>query len=331
MSFLARIEELGGVYRDKGQPRPALSILRSRGSNLARLRLWVEPDGQNMNVSSLSYTLALARRAKAEGFEFLLDIHYSDTWADPGSQAKPRSWQGLKFQDLTARVESYSREVMQAFVQAGAAPEIVQVGNETPNGMLWPDGEVQKPGGWRKYGDLLKAALRGVRSGAGGAKAPLLMIHINNGHQKDLWKWFFTNLKPGQQGIDFDLIGLSHYPEAGMKLSELRESLSSLASEMRKPILLVETGFPFSGVPESEHARWEFAPTPEGQRQYLEALIALMRAVPNGLGRGVVWWEPTWIPVEGLGHYSNNKMLFDRDGNALPALDALSALSAKAK
>jgi len=323
VSFVARIEQLGGVYKDKGQPRDALDILADRGSNMLRLRLWVDPDGQNMNISSLPYTLALAKRVKERGFKLLLDIHYSDTWADPGQQATPKAWKDLSFGALTAQVEAYSRQVIVAFREAGAMPDAVQIGNETPNGMLWPEGRVSEPGGWKKYGSLIKAGIRGVRAGSAPLKPPLTMLHINNAAQKGLATWFFDSLQFEQQQIDFDLIGLSYYPEAGMKLADLKQSLDIVARKYHKPIVIAEVGFPFGGVPEADKAKWEFEPTPEGQKRFLQALIALVRATPEGLGRGVLWWEPTWIPVQGLGHYYGDKMLFDHEGNALPALDAL--------
>jgi len=269
----------------------------------------------------------LARRVKKAGFQFLLDIHYSDTWADPGAQTKPAAWQYLSFDQLTTQVETYTREVLTTFRESGAMPDLVQIGNETPNGMLWPDGKVGEPDGWTKYGTLLKAGLRGVRSGSLPLPAPLTMIHINNGADSGLATWFFDHLNAPQQGIDFDIIGLSFYPEAKTRLSDLKKSLAIIVAKYHKPILIAEVGYPFGGIDKAEADKWEFPPTPAGQKAFLEALIETVRQIPESLGRGVIWWEPEWIPVNGLGHYYGDKMLFDHDGNALPALDALNAKS----
>lgn len=325
VSFLSRIEQLGGVYKDHGHPQDALQIFKAHGANTMRLRLWVHPDEQGMNINDLPYTLALARRIKKAGFKLLLDIHYSDIWADPGHQSKPAAWKDLPFDQLVQQVETYSREVIITFRAGNAMPDMVQIGNETPNGMLWPDGKVQEPGGWKRYGTLITAGIRGVKGGSAPLHPPLIMIHINNAAQSGLATWFFDNLKPQEQGIEFDVIGLSYYPEAGMRLDDLKKSLAIVANKYHKPIIIAETGYPFGGIPKAEQGKWEFPPTPNGQRDYLQSLIATIRQTPLGLGRGVIWWEPEWVPVNGLGHYYGDKMLFDRDFNALPALDALTA------
>lgn len=325
VSFLARIEQLCGVYKDKGRARDALEIFKSRGANLMRLRLWVNPDGKNMNVSDLPYTLALAKRIKQDGFKLLLDIHYSDEWADPGKQTKPAAWKDLDFAQLTKQVEDYSREVITKFRENDAMPDMVQIGNETPNGMLWPDGKVKEPHGWVKYGTLVKAGIKGVKEGAAPLPAPQTMLHINNGAEVGLATWFFDNLKFQQQGIDFDVIGLSFYPGPKARLAMLRQSLATIAEKYHKPIIIAEVGYPAGWVEDKEKGDWEFPTTPEGQKAFLQALIQTVREVPHGLGRGVVWWEPEWVGINGLGQYYGSKMLFDTNFNALLAMDALTA------
>ena len=138
VSALARIEQGGGVFRDSGRAGDALAILRSRGANLFRLRLFVSPNDSDVQVNDLAYTAAMAGRVKAAGAKLLLDIHYSDTWADPGHQTTPAAWSSLGFDSLEAEVERYTDSVVGVLKQAGALPDIVQVGNEIDGGMLWP-------------------------------------------------------------------------------------------------------------------------------------------------------------------------------------------------
>ena len=109
LSVLAREEQLGAVYKDNGKPREALQIFKSHGWNIVRLRLWVHPTGQGDHINDLPYTVALAKRIKRAGFQFLLDLHYSDYWADPGQQTKPAAWKDLTFDQLTQQVRTYSR------------------------------------------------------------------------------------------------------------------------------------------------------------------------------------------------------------------------------
>ncbi len=328
LSLLARIETLGGRYTRDGKQKDVLEMLKARGANVVRLRLWVAPDGEDSRVNDLPYTIALAKCVKAAGLLFLLDIHYSDTWADPGHQAKPAAWKELNFEQLTQKVESYSRETVVAFREAGAMPDMVQIGNETPNGMLWPDGKTLEAGGWARYATLFGAGARGVRAGAAPAAPPPILLHLVNA-DSELWKWFLGELDAKGGGAPFDAIGLSYYPDANSRLEKLAASLANLARTHRKPIVLLETNYPHAEYDESKRAKWEFPATPAGQKIWLEHLIQTLREVPDGLGRGIIWWAPEWVPLPGLSrHYAPN-MLFDDEFQSLPALDALSAAKPK--
>lgn len=194
LSLLTLEEQHGAVYKDQGKPGDALQIIKSHGWNIVRLRLWVHPDGQGIDVNDLPYTLALAKRIKKAGLRFLLDFHYSDVWADPAHQTKPAAWKDLPFDALTKQVQSYSRDVIAAFRRNGAMPDIVAVGNETTNGMLWPDGQVEQPDGWAHFAALFNAGAAGVKEGAAPLPSPKIMLHIANGAEPGLMQWFFDNL-----------------------------------------------------------------------------------------------------------------------------------------
>jgi arabinogalactan endo-1,4-beta-galactosidase len=326
VTFLAREGQLGAVYRDGGKPIPALDIFRAHGWNLLRLRIWVHPSGEGEGVNDLPYTVAFGRRIKASGFKLLLDFHYSDTWADPGHQTKPAAWQDLPFPALEKQVETYSRDVIAAMRLGGAMPDIVAVGNETTNGMLWPDGKLDSPEGWERYGALMKAGVRGVREGAGSAPAPQIMVHIDRGGAPGLAVWFFDNLARHAPDLNFDVIGLSYYPDGKNTLADLRTNLGILAKRYRRPILIAETAFPHAGAAGPNQPVYaEYGLTPDGQRRYLGDLVALVRAVPDGLGRGVLYWEPEWLAVPGLPQYWGENPLFDKGFNALPGVAALDA------
>ena len=161
ISALERIEQGGGVFRDGGQPGDAIAILRAHGSNGFRLRLFVNPNHDEVQVNDLEYTVRMAKRVKASGAKLLLDLHYSDTWADPGHQVTPAAWAGLGIGALEQQVEAWSGDVMTRLKQEGALPDIVQVGNEIDGGMLWPLGRVggvnDTPGQWDQFTRLLKA------------------------------------------------------------------------------------------------------------------------------------------------------------------------------
>jgi arabinogalactan endo-1,4-beta-galactosidase len=126
----------GVEYKEAGQVKDPLKIFEDHGCNYVRLRLFLAPNGLEGQVNSLSYTLQLAKRVKSAGLKLLLDLHYSDGWADPMHQSMPAEWLGLSHQELVARVLAYTQEIIAAFQREGCLPEVVEVGNEITNDML---------------------------------------------------------------------------------------------------------------------------------------------------------------------------------------------------
>src|SRR5262245_22030587 len=174
ISLLPFIESRGGSFRDGGVVKPAEQIMVENGASLFRLRLFVNPNpnysATSGAIQDLNYDIALAQRLKATGAKILLDFHYSDTWADPGHQTKPAAWVGQNFATLNTNVRNYTRDALTAFRNAGVMPEMVQVGNEITNGMLWSDGSIiysgtqqQQNQSWMNFGSLLNSAIAGVR------------------------------------------------------------------------------------------------------------------------------------------------------------------------
>jgi len=320
ISLLPTMEADGVVYKDNGKPDDALKILRAHGFNTMRLRLWTKPSGAGVMVNDLPYTIALAKRAKAAGFLVLLDIHYSDTWADPGKQFKPAAWSSLSTDQLVAQVHDYTHSVVASMRKAGAMPDMVQIGNEITGGMLWPDGKNWGPGhDFTILGRLLKAGISGADDGAGNLAPPLTMIHIDKGADWQGTKWFFDGISG--QGVNFDVIGLSYYPQQHGPIAGLKETLQNAAARYKKPIVVVETAYPYKSNTEPITPGLTYPETPEGQQQYMLNLIALVRSTPNGLGAGVCYWEPEWLPTKGHGGAWNTTALFDDNGNALPAIN----------
>ncbi len=312
VSFLGKCEQDGMVFRENGQPIDVLALLREHHYNWIRLRLFVDPAASPDKLpNDLPYTLALARRAKAQGFHLLLDLHYSDTWADPGKQFKPAAWSKLKHKQLTEQVFTYTRATIAAFRDAGVMPQMVQVGNEITNGMLWPDGKL--PDNWDNFADLLKAGIRGVQAGRGPAPMPRIMIHIERSGDYDAAVWFFDNLIAHH--VPFDVIGLSYYPRWHGGIAKLRGNLHDLALRYHLPIIVVETAYNWTPG-DFVGKKADFPESPEGQREFLQAVDAAVRAVPHGLGQGVFWWEPA---AEGA---LQGRGFFDDKGNVLPVITA---------
>jgi arabinogalactan endo-1,4-beta-galactosidase len=312
VSFLAKCEADGVVFKDNGKPVDVLALLREHHYNWIRLRLFHDPAASTDKLpNDLPYTLALAQRAKSLGFHLLLDLHYSDSWADPAKQPTPAAWSKLKHKQLVEQVYSYTRDTIAAFAQQNTMPEMVQVGNEVTNGMLWPDGKL--PDNWENFADLLKAGIAGIDAGRGTSPKPRIVIHIERSGDYSAAVWFFDNLIAHR--VPLDVIGLSYYPFWHGRIEMLRGNLHDLALRYRLPIIVVETAYNWTpgGM---AGKRSDFSESLEGQLAFLRAVNAAIRAIPNGLGQGVFWWEPA---AEGD---LRGRSFFDNNGNVLPVITA---------
>jgi arabinogalactan endo-1,4-beta-galactosidase len=284
VSWVPQQEAQGRRFSVDGVESDLLKILKEHNFNAVRLRIFVDPTapgGYSSNgFCGMEATVAMARRVKAEGLQFLLDFHYSDTWSDPAHQKKPASWRELDFAGLTNAVLRYTQDTLTEFKRRNLTPDIVQVGNEISNGLLWPDG---KSDDFDRLATLLAAGIRGVRETTPSAK---VMLHLAWGGQNEKSRWFLDNAM--KRGLDFDLIGQSYYPRWHGTLEDLRSNLTDLAARYRQGIIVVEYSTPL-----------------------VREVNEIVRSLPGGKGLGTFIWEPTH-PAHGN--------LFDRDGRALPAL-----------
>lgn len=350
VSMLNEVEELGGKFYEGGVQKDALQILSSHGMNYVRLRIWVDPYDSQGNpygggTNDLATTIALAKRAKLQGMEVLLDFQLSDFWADPGTQTKPKAWQNLTYAQLKTAVHDYTRSVIVAMKNENVMPKMVQMGNETSGGILWGDGQVGSGiDDFTQLGELLSAGINGVNDALVTGEDIEIVLHLDMGGDNNLYRWWFDGITA--QGVDYDIIGLSYYPFWHGTMGELQYNLNDLSKRYGKDVLIVETAYGFTlddgdGLGNSfytaEEATGGYPATPAGQVAYMRDLKEIVQDVPNGRGRGIFWWEPTWLPVTGAnwgteagklynddtGLLSNpwdNQTLFDFDGNALSSL-----------
>jgi arabinogalactan endo-1,4-beta-galactosidase len=334
VSFTPQLEAAGVRFSDHGVVRPLERILAQRGATHVRLRVWTNPPA---GYSDQTSALAMARRAKRAGLKVLLDLHYSDFWADPGHQTTPAAWQGQDLATLTGTVYEYTRGIIAAFARAGAPVDAVQIGNEITAGMLWPIGQIYQTDGahWVEFSTLLKAGIAGARAGNPRRHPLEVMVHIDRGGDNGGSRWFYDHI--AEQGVDFDVIGLSYYPFWHGPFSALSANLADLATRYGKDLVVVETAYPWTlgngdqlqNLITSADALPDLAqypPTPQGQAAYFEALRGILSGVPDGRGAGFYAWEPEWIPgvgwTPGEGNPNDNLTMFDWSGAALASLAA---------
>ena len=279
----------------------------------------------------------MAQRAKRAGLKVLLDLHYSDFWADPGHQDTPVAWQGQDLPTLAGTVYDYTRRIIDRFARHGAAVDIVQIGNEVTAGMLWPVGQIYRPDGahFPEFCTLLKAGIAGARAGNPRRHRLEVMVHIDRGGDNGGSQWFYDHI--AEQGVEFDLIGLSYYPVWHGPIAALTANLNDLATRYGKPLVVVETAYPWTVDNGDQLENFitaadqmpdvaQYPVTPSGQAAYFEALRTILAQVPDGLGAGFVDWSPEWIPgvgwAPGQGNPNDNLTMFDWDGRGLPCLAA---------
>ncbi|KAI7537913.1 glycosyl hydrolase 53 [Hortaea werneckii] len=280
----------------------------------------------------LNYTLPLAKRFHDKGYRIYLDYHFSDYWADPSKQWTPEEWP-TGMEPLAGTLREYVSSSMKSFSDAGVDLSIVSLGNEIRNGMLWPQGRVDvdiEPASARianftDLATLYTAARQGVNDAVShGVKKPEVMIHIDNGWNLTLQEnWFSALTGTGKvKTSDWDIFGFSMYPFYGTSatLKNLKTSLHTLAKKYSKPIHVVETDWPAicDGSDAPELSEPSIPASVPGQIEWVRDVVDVVKSVPHGLGRGVNYWEPTWLNNTGLG--SN----FDADWSEYPKVTAYS-------
>jgi arabinogalactan endo-1,4-beta-galactosidase len=308
ISWLPQMEASGYIfYNDAGVAQDCFQILKDHGFNTVRLRTWVNPSGNpRSGHCSKDETVALAVRAQQWGMRVMINFHYSDTWADPGKQHKPKAWEGHDFPQLLTDLYTYTHEVMTALKAAGVEPEWVQVGNEIPGGMLLPEGSTAN---WPQLAQLINKGYEAIKTVSLRSK---VVLHVDQGNNSARFRTWFDNAQ--RHGARYDVIGLSYYPywlkgkpDYTESIDDLGANLTDLASRYGKEVMVVEVGGEDHKV--------------QNTYDMLVAVQQKVKAVPNGKGLGVLYWEP-----QGARSWSGYGLsAWGSDGRPTKALDAFLA------
>lgn len=331
ISALPSLERNGAVFRKDEEPHDAIDIMRGYGCNLFRVRLFVNPDPHERYgaIQDLTYVRALAKRIKASGADFLLDIHYSDSWADPAKQVTPAAWKDLDYEAMQRRVHDYTASVLKTLKEDGSAPDMVQVGNEVTAGILWPVGrlsDVKDDSQWQRFAGLVNAGCKAVREAQTPDHKIRIVLHIHGGGRVGLPKWFFD--KFNRYPVDYDIMGLSCYPAWGDSVDALKDSLNEIIPKYGKDVLIAETSYPWRELSDIHEKSMRWPQTPDGQKQFLADLTHVLKEAPGHHGIGFVWWYAEATPVKGMDIWRGGaEGLFNSQGNPLPALLSFARLA----
>jgi len=352
ISTLLEAEQHGAkFYNQNGQQQDAIAILKANGVNTVRLRLWVDPQDADGNTygggsNNLENTIALAKRVKAQGLKLLLDFHYSDFWTDPGKQFKPKAWEKMDYPQLKTALHDYTRDTIARFKKEGVLPDMVQIGNEINGGMLWPEGKSWGQGGgdFDRLAGLLTAAIGGLKENLTDGEQVKVMLHLAEGTKNDTFRWWFDEIT--RRNVPFDIIGLSMYTYWNGPISALKANMDDISKRYNKDVIVVEAAYGYTldncdNAENSFQAKEEkdggYPGTVQGQYDYIHDLMQAVIDVPDQRGKGIFYWEPTWIAVPGTtwatkaamkyihdewkeGNARENQALFDCQGKVLPSI-----------
>jgi arabinogalactan endo-1,4-beta-galactosidase len=300
ISWVTEMEAAGKkFYNAAGVEMDAFALMKSLGMNTIRLRVWVNPSPAWNNAADV---VAKAVRAKNAGMRVMIDFHYSDNWADPGKQTKPAAWASLNITELAAAVAAHTTEVLNQLKTAGVAPEWVQIGNETNDGMLWPEGKAST--NMANYAQLVNAGHDAVKAIFPSAK---VIVHVSNGWDNSLFRWNIGGLI--SNGAKFDVIGMSLYPSyVGTGWASANQqclsNMNDMVSRYDKEIMVVEVGMPWTDS--------------TACKLFISDLIAKTRSVTGNKGLGVLYWEP-----QSYGGWKGYTLgAFDNTGKPTVAMDA---------
>ena len=348
VSIMPELERNGTKFYDNGIEQDGLTILKNHGVNWIRVRIWNNPyvvgqEGVGGGNTDEAKAIEMAKRAKALGMKVLVDFHYSDFWVDPGQQKKPDAWKNDSGDKLVDDVYAYTAKVMQNFNAQGVTPDMVQVGNELNNGMLWPEAQLTEdnPNGYKFLAKLLNAGLQAVHDNDKDNKVKT-MIHLA-GVDVNLYHTFFDNLIVKNKVNDFDIIGMSFYPFWHGTMDDLKNTMNDVSAKYNKDVIAVETAFGYTledadfeknNFGTNEEKVGGYKATVQGQATGLRDVMATVASVNDNRGLGIFYWAPDWVINEKVGWKSNgggngwdNLTLFDTKGNALESMDTFNLVS----
>lgn len=337
LSLLPYNKEIRAIYIDEENKSISdlLHYCGENGFNTIRCRLLVHPGKDHFACQSLDYVMNFAKEIKSHGFEFCLNLHYSDQFADSLLQEKPTEWSDYLLDELQREVFSYTRKILMKFDKNGILPDLIQIGNGLENGMLWEEGFLHDDYSknnkeWSDFISLLNPAIKAVREVCG--RDMNIIIGIDSLEDKERAFEFFARLMSCD--VDFNTMGLSYRPYRDGDLAQLIDFIDNLLClNGSKDILFTEVSTPYDykGIPYAYKDDLEYEPTPMGQKAILYNLIKEIASFPQV--SGILYWYPEETCVkENTFLQTNYAGLFNnKSGHVMPAFSVFKLINRKCR
>lgn len=357
-SMILKVEEQGGKYfNENGQEQDVYQIMANNGVNFFRVRIWNNPfdkyhNGYGGGDVDTDRAILMAKRAQNAGMNVMVDLHYSDFWADPDTQTMPKAWASKTSEELIEAVEQFTSQVLLKFKNAGVGVQAIQIGNEINNGLLWEKGKIDWSNINISFDYLVKLLKAGIKGAKSVNKNIYTVLHLANGGSKDLFNDYFGEIL--KRKVDFDIVGASYYPYYHGTLAQLQETLDLVANKFNKPVIVAEMSYGYTNASHPYAANTyssqmeeagKFLTSLQGQATAIHDVVEVLSRVPKKLGLGIFYWEPAWLPIQGAG-WANvasglvnsdglsswaNQALFSYSGKVLPSLQTFKLLKDNSK
>lgn len=347
-SMIYEVEAQGGVYyNSEGKEQDVYQIMNENGVNFFRVRVWNNPydkfgDGYGGGNVDVNKAVSMSKRAQDANMNILVDLHYSDFWADPETQTIPKSWASKTKDELVQEVKKFTADTLKKFKNKGVNVAMIQIGNEINNGMLWPVGKIN----WSEPGDDFAYLAKLISAGIEGAKEVFpdiyTAIHLANGGNFDEFDVFFGYMK--KHKVKYDAIGVSYYPYYHGTLQALQNNMNQITKKYNKYVFVAETAYGYTDeynayteniYNSSMEDEGKYLTSIQGQATAIRDVMQAVANVPDKRGLGIFYWEPAWLPIPNVG-WANaasglvttngkntwaNQGLFSYRGKALPSLE----------
>lgn len=316
VSSVLSLEASGVVFRRAdGTPDDLFAILADSGVTDVRVRVWNDPfdasgDGYGGGDVDVDRAIEIAKRATDAGLGVLVDFQYSDFWADPAKQQAPKAWSGLTADETAAAVGAFTRDAVHRLVEAGVDLKMVQIGNETNNGVAGVTG-------WDDMAAVFSAGSAAVRAESPGT---LVALHFTNPERAGFYAGVAAQLD--SRGVDYDVFASSYYPFWHGSTANLTTVLSQIADTYGKKVMVAETSWAYTLEDGDGHGNvidlpgeaTQYPISVQGQANAVRDVVQAVADVGDA-GIGVFYWEPAWLPVGPPSQLEQNKVLWERDGS----------------